>query len=168
MGKQYDIITISTRFKEKKEAGALIKRKKFLETNVLSGILACCFGLYMAAVTGLSKGIYPMAVFVLMFLTGAFLIGSGVRGKPDALMNRIRWKEIAMVLLLLLHPLLAGELGFYTTAFLVITVISWMLTPKKTGKAFGFVLVYSLLVAAAAYAVFTLGLHIVTPPGILI
>lgn len=145
-----------------------MNKKKFLETNVLSGILACCFGLYMAVATGVSRGIYPLAVFLFMILTGVVLVGSGVKGKADSLISRIRWKEIVMVLLLLLHPLMAGMLGFYFTAFLVIGGISWMITPGKTGKALAGVVVYSLLVAAAAFAVFTLGLKIVTPKGFLL
>ena len=143
------------------------KEKIFLKTSFLSGILASCFGFCMAGMTGLSRGMYPMAVFVMIILIGLLLMGIAVRGAPDEKSPRISWKEIVMVLFLFINPLMAGSLGFYFAAFLVIAGISWLITPVKTGKALAGVLGYSLLVTAGAFAVFTLGLKIVTPSGIL-
>ncbi|MCC3383417.1 hypothetical protein D4758_05680 [Enterocloster citroniae] len=160
-------MTISNIVREKKGGGVLIKEKKFLKTNFLSGVLACCFGLCMAGVTGLSRGIYPMTVFVLLILIGMVLLGSAARGAPDQPLSRIWWKEIVMILFLFINPLMAGTLGFYFSAFFVIAGISWLITPVKTGKALAGVLAYSLLVTVAAFAVFTVGLKIVTPSGIL-
>ena len=113
------------------------KEKIFLKTSFLSGILASCFGFCMAGMTGLSRGMYPMAVFVMIILIGLLLMGIAVRGAPDEKSPRISWKEIVMVLFLFINPLMAGILG------------------------------YSLLVTAGAFAVFTLGLKIITPSGIL-
>ena len=84
-------MTISNIVREKKGGGVLIKEKKFLKTNFLSGVLACCFGLCMAGVTGLSRGIYPMTVFVLLILIGMVLLGSAARGAPDQPLSRIWW-----------------------------------------------------------------------------
>ena len=165
--KECAIMTISNIVREKKGGGVLIKEKKFLKTNFLSGVLACCFGLCMAGVTGLSRGIYPMTVFVLLILIGMVLLGSAARGAPDQPLSRIWWKEIVMILLLFINPLMAGTLGFYFAAFFVIAGISWLITPVKTGKALAGVLAYSLLVTVVAFAVFTVGLKIVTPSGIL-
>ena len=72
-----------------------------------------------------------------------------------------------MILFLFINPLMAGTLGFYFAAFFVIAGISWRITPVKTGKALAGVLAYSLLVTVVAFAVFTVGLKIVTPSGIL-
>ena len=121
----------------------------------------------MAGVTGLSRGIYPMTVFVLLILIGMVLLGSAARGAPDQPLSRIWWKEIVMILFLFINPLMAGTLGFYFAAFFVIAGISWLITPVKTGKALAGVLAYSLLVTVVAFAVFTVGLKIVTPSGIL-
>ena len=136
------------------------KEKIFLKTSFLSGSLASCFGFCMAGMTGLSRGMYPMAVFVMIILIGLLLIGIAVRDAPDE-------KTPRMVLFLFINPLMAGILGFYFAAFLVIAGISWLITPVKTGKAMAGVLGYSLLVTAGAFAVFTLGLKIVTPSGVL-
>ena len=88
------------------------KEKIFLKTSFLSGILASCFGFCMAGMTGLSRGMYPMAVFVMIILIGLLLMGIAVRGAPDEKSPRISWKEIVMVLFLFINPLMAGILGF--------------------------------------------------------
>ena len=143
------------------------KEKIFLEKNFLSGFLICCFGIWMAAVTRLTRGIYPMTVFVLMILIGAFLMVRTARGGPGNLLARVSWKEIVMILLLFISPLLAETLGFYCSAYLVIAGISWLIAPEKNGKTLVRVLLYSAVVAVGAFVVFTMLLKITTPTGIL-
>lgn len=143
------------------------KEKIFLDKSFLSGILICCFGGYMAAVTKTARGIYPLTVFVLMIVIGAFLMVGTIRSGPRGLLERISLKEMVLIALLFLNPLLAEKLGFYGSGYLVIAGVSWLIAPEKNAKTLTGVLVYSLVVAVAAYGVFTLLLKISTPAGIL-
>lgn len=144
------------------------ERKNFLEKDFLTGVIVCCFGTGMAATTGFSKGVYPMVVFGLMSVIGVYLILDALRKNDSSCLERVSWKEMAMIAFLFLNPVFAKTLGFYLSGYLVIAGISWMIAPEKNGKALVKVLLYSLCVAAAAYVVFTLVLKIATPAGILL
>lgn len=141
--------------------------KIFLGNNFLSGFLICIFGISMAAVTGLTRGIYPLAVFVLMVFIGTLLMMGTIRGDYGNLLERISWKEILLILLLFINPILAERLGFYFSAYLVIAGVSWLIEPEKNRKVLVRVMIYSLLVTVFSYIVFTLFLKIITPTGIL-
>lgn len=144
------------------------KRKIFLDKGFVAGCLVCCFGAGMAAAAGFSRGVYPLAVFVLMIAAGIFLTVEALRGKISGCLERISWKEPAMIALLFVSPVFAKTVGFYLSASVVIAGISWLTVPEKSVKAFVRVLLYSLFVAAAAYVIFTVLLKINTPKGILL
>ena len=56
------------------------KRKFFLKQAFYQVSWPAVFSFCMAGMTGLSRGMYPMAVFVMIILIGLLLMGIAVRG----------------------------------------------------------------------------------------
>ncbi len=142
------------------------KRKIFLEASFVSGVLAAAFGGGMALVYGTQYGVYPLAVYLILAAMGVLLIVSGLR-KESSRVKKIPLKELGVIALLFVNPLLGEFVGFYLSGFLSVCAISFLFTPPKSVKDALKTALYCLLAAVAVFLVFTKLLRINTPMGFL-
>lgn len=147
-----------------------VEKKSILgDGNLVVGIIALVFGLWMSVYFKTSKGIYPLIIFGLMVFLGALLIIFSISGKSKASVpGKISIREAVVMLLLFATPLSAKTVGFYLSGTLAIYLIMQLFSPSRNVKQLIKTAVYSICTGAAVYVVFTVLLKINTPKGFLI
>lgn len=140
----------------------------FLEKDFLSGLLATLFGFGMLFSTGMTKGIYPAGIFTLIGVFGLIVSITTVRKRPNNSIAKISLKELLLIIFLFITPVFAKVIGFYVAGFFEIAMISLLISPKHTKKNIIGILLASLLVTLVTYGIFTMGLNIRCPRGVLL
>ncbi len=140
----------------------------FLEKDFLSGFFAILFGFGMLLSTGTSKGLYPAGVFAFIGVFGLIVSVTAFLKKPNNWIEKISLKEIVLIAFLFITPFFAKTIGFYTAGFFEIVAISLLISPKHSKKNTLSILVFSLVVTIVTYGIFTMGLNIRCPRGVLL
>ncbi len=142
------------------------KRTIFLCKNLVAGVAGVVFGAAMFLTSGTKSGIYPKILFACMVFLGVYILAEiGFKGQGTRL-GRVSVKEILLILLLFVNPLLGKVLGFYTSGFLTLLGISAVVRRPNRGADWGKMVLYLLFVTVGTYLVFSVLLRIHTPEGI--
>lgn len=142
------------------------KRKFFLDTGFVAGLLSALFGGGMALVYGAEYGVYSLAVFIILTAMGVLLIVRSLQ-KDSGAVKRIPLKELAVIALLFITPLAGEHAGFYLSGFVSVCTISFLFSPPTSAKSALKTALYCLAAAVVVFLVFTELLRIATPSGIL-
>ena len=121
--------------------------------------------------TGMQNWLFPQVLTYLIFFVGAVLmlrvmLGAAVKHVPNIMRaSREDHGVIVDVLvfcaIVLAYILLLDGLGFWLSSFLMLSLASIYLTPKKTRRNIVLAVVVSLVACALAYVVF---LHVFYVP----
>lgn len=142
------------------------KRKIFLYKNLIVGVAGVMFGTVMLLTSGAKSGIYPKILFVCMMLLGIDILVELVWKGQGTRLGRVSIKEVLLILMLFVNPLLGKVLGFYTSGFLTLLGISAITRRPDRASEWGRLILYLLLVTAGTYLVFSVLLRIHTPEGL--
>lgn len=142
------------------------KRKIFLDTGFVAGVLSALFGGGMALVYKAEYGVYSLAVFVILAAMGVLLIARSLR-KESGTVKKIPLKELAVIALLFITPLAGEFAGFYLSGFVSVCAISFLFAPPASAKSALKTALYCLAAAVVVFLIFTELLRIATPSGIL-
>ncbi len=142
------------------------KRKIFLYKNSVTGVAGVVFGAAMFLTSRAKSGIYPKILFACMVFLGLYiLVEMSVKGQGMKL-GRVSIKEVLLILLLFVNPVLGRVLGFYSSGFLTLLGISAITRRPDRMMAWGKMILYLLLVTMGTYLVFSVLLRIHTPKGL--
>lgn len=142
------------------------QKKKILEKEFIVGFLAIAFSLGFAIFDNKSLGLYSTAVFSLFTVLGAISIINSFRHQESNNISVMNFKEIILLVLLFINPMVAKTIGFYISGFLEIFLISLLILPVKNTKSVIKAAVFCLLAVVVAYLIFTVSLRIRCPRGI--
>lgn len=144
------------------------KRKIFLSSHAVAGILSILLGVAMLFSSGSKSGIYPRAVFVCMVFFGVYVLAEMTWKGSGPMLEKISKKGVLLILLLFVNPLIGKTLGFYVSGFLTLLGMSSVIDTPKGLPAWIRLILYLLCVTASVYLIFTVLLRIQTPKGILL
>ncbi len=142
------------------------KRKIFLCKNLVAGVAGVVFGAVMFLASGARSGIYPKILFACMVFLGLCILAQISWKGQGARLGWVSAKEVLLILMLFVNPILGKALGFYTSGFLTLLGISAVIRRPDRVWAWGRMILYLLLVTAGTYLVFSVLLRIHTPEGI--
>lgn len=142
------------------------KRKIFLCKNLAAGVAGVVFGAVMFLTSGAKSGIYPKILFGCMVFLGLCILAEISWKGQGTRLGRVSTKEVLLILMLFVNPILGKVLGFYTSGFLTLLGISAVTRRPDRGWAWGKMVLYLFLVTAGTYLVFSVLLRIHTPEGI--
>ena len=142
------------------------QKKKILEKEFIVGILAIAFSFGFAMFEQKSLGLYSITVFSLFTVLGVISILNSFRHQESNAISKMNFKEIILLVLLFITPLLAKIIGFYISGFVEIFLISLLILPVKDKKSVIKTLIFCLLAVVIAYLIFTVSLRIRCPRGI--
>ncbi|MEG0178909.1 MAG: tripartite tricarboxylate transporter TctB family protein [Oscillospiraceae bacterium] len=143
-------------------------RKIFLDKNFLAGTLAVIIGACIIAIYGFKFGVYPVAVFAILIALGIALIITAFYKQGQAPMDKIMLRELLVIALLFVNPIIANYVGFYVSGAIAVYIIMLLFSPPTSIKQAGKTALYCAAVAVVVYLIFTILLHINTPRGFLI
>lgn len=150
---------------------ALVKMKpKFskeilISKNFLAGIIGCIFSILAMLFNKEPSSPYPAIVFSLMLLMSVLvLIGSFMSSNSDRCKG-FSWKELLLMAILFINPLLAKYFGFYVTVFIEILAITILINKDRSKKGIMISVIFSAVLVAVSYLAFTYGLRIRCPKG---
>ncbi len=144
------------------------KRKIFLSKTGIASVAAILFGAGMLLTASSKIGMYPRVVFAAMIFLGAYALVEMRWKGCGAALERVSVKELLLILMLFINPLIGKMLGFYASGFLALLGISALIETPDSPKAWGKLVVYLLGVTAVVYVVFSVLLRIHTPKGIIL
>ncbi len=142
------------------------KKKKILDKEFIVGALAIAFSLGFVLLDKKSLGLYPITVFSLFTVLGLISILTSLKRQESNAIAKTNLKEIILLLLLFINPLVAKTIGFYISGFVEIFLISVLILPEKNKKSIFKAAVFCLIAVVIAYLIFTVSLRIRCPKGI--
>ena len=134
--------------------------------NFISGLLGIAFSVAMLLVTSKASSAYPYAVFTLMLVFSVIVIAQSLRKKYGGAFEKFTLPEILFIVLLVINPLLANVIGFYVSSFIEVFFI-YVLISGHDKKNILHALIFSVILIAISYVIFTYGLRIRCPSGML-
>ena len=137
------------------------------DKNFLAAIIAIIFSFSMIVTTKSTSSPYPYVIFGLCLALGVLLLAQTLIRKNTSSVEMLTWKELLFMAILIINPLCAKLIGFYVSAFIEVFVISIFISSDKHWKTIGKLLLYSFLIVAFSYVLFTFGLRIRCPKGAL-
>ena len=143
-------------------------KKLYFEKDFIVGIVIIAFGLFMLLNPGKSSSIYTVTVFSMLLLLGVVEIFQAIKSSVANTVEKITVRELVLIVLMLINPFFAKTIGFYLTGFLEILLISVMISTERNGKSLLRIIAFSLIVTIVTYLIFSVGLNIHCPGGILI
>lgn len=142
--------------------------KIFFEKNLIAGILATSFGTAMLLTTGMERGLYPAVIFSLMTIFGLIVSIASIRKPAGNPVDKISKRELLLILSLFINPVFAKIIGFYVAGFVELSAISLITAPTRTKKDVVKILAFALAATLLTYLIFTVGLRIRCPRGVLL
>jgi uncharacterized membrane protein (GlpM family) len=142
------------------------KKKKILDKEFIVGALAIAFSLGFVLLDKKSLGLYPITVFSLFTVLGLISILSSFKRQESNAIARTNLKEIILLLLLFINPIVAKTIGFYVSGFVEIFLISILILPEKNKKSILKTAIFCLIAVIVAYLIFTVSLRIRCPRGV--
>ena len=139
--------------------------KVVIGKSFVAGLLGIAMGISLLIYGKSRLNNYLIIVFGLMIVLGVLLICSTLSKRNDSLLERISIKEIALILLLFINPLIGKVFGFYSTAFLEIFLFSLLTEKEIKLKVFLKTVLISLVITILAYVIFSFLLKIHCPTG---
>lgn len=139
--------------------------KVVIGKSFVAGLLGIAMGISLLIYGKSRLNNYLIIVFGLMIVLGVLLICSSLSKRNDSLLERISIKEIALILLLFINPLIGKAFGFYSTAFLEIFLFSLLTEKEIKLKVFLKTVLISLVITILAYVIFSFLLKIHCPTG---
>ena len=140
-------------------------KESFFSRNFLAGVVGCIFSIFAIAYNHAPSSPYPGIVFSLMLFFSIFvLLQSVLFGKNDRC-SGFGLAEIVLMMFLVINPASAKYFGFYATALIEILAIAIFINKDKSKKGIIVSILFSLILVAVSYVIFTYGLRIRCPRG---
>ncbi len=137
------------------------------------------FGLWGTTRMSAGAALFPTVLSVALAVFSLVLLFASLRARPDSLMamsfpfDGVPWFNLlAVMIALVCFTFGVGRIGFYKSAFLFVTAVTWFLLSR--GRAGGHLhhvvksVVFAVFLTGAVYMAFAVILGIPTPRGILV
>ena len=135
--------------------------------NGLGGGLSILATLVLLSQNSAPSSTYPALVLGGMLLFSALTFLSAFRKEQDPA-RAFSVKELVLMAVLFFNPLCMKVVGFWVTAFVEIFVFSLIIETKRTRRQVLSILLFCLVCVVVSYCIFTIGLRIRCPRGILV
>lgn len=142
------------------------QKKKILEKEFIVGVLAIAFSLGFVIFDKKSLGLYSITVFSLFSVLGIISVMNSFRRQDTNAISTTNLKEIILLILLFINPIVAKIIGFYISGFIEIFLISLLILPEKNKKSIFKAAIFCFVAVVIAYLIFTVSLRIRCPRGI--
>jgi len=146
----------------------MVKEKFFLSKNFLTGVLSSLFGALMLLAFKMEQDSYTLIIFSFLIILGIFMMASSISRTNLPQFSKFSPRELLFITSLFITPFLAKVIGFYISAYLEIVAISLIIAPKRNVKTIVKMLLFALVATTITYLIFTFGLRIRCPRGVLL
>ncbi len=147
---------------------AEFSKERLLSKNFLAGAIGCIFSVFAMLYNSEPSSPYPGIVFALMLSISIVVLLQSVLSGKNERCSGFGLSEVILMVLLVVNPALAKYFGFYATAFIEVLAVTIFINRDKSKKGLLISVVFSIVLIAVSYAVFTYGLRIRCPRGRLI
>ncbi len=132
--------------------------------NFWAGLIGCVFSVLVMMFNKNPSSAYPMIVSLLSLVFSLMVLFECLMGKNDRC-SGFGWQEIILMAVLVINPALGKYFGFYFTAFIEVLVILLFINKDRSKKGVITSIVFSIILVAVSYLIFTYGLRIRCPKG---
>ena len=146
----------------------LSTKKADLYTGIFSIIVALAFYFQTGELAAESK-VLPLVLVVFLIVSGIVLVIRGFIGKNDKplVADIVYSRAFIMLAAAVVYLTAIVYVGFYTSSFIFLVLMSWLLNDQgRSLKTLGVSVIFGVVITAAVYLTFTLSLKVPTPIGL--
>ncbi len=142
------------------------------KADIYAGISSIIVALAFYSQTGelaVESKVLPLVLIVFLTVSGVVLMIRGFISKNDKPLVADIVYSRAFIMLAAAAVYLAAiiYIGFYTSSFIFLVLMSWLLNDQgRSLKTLGVSVVFGIIITAAVYLTFTLSLKVPTPIGL--
>ncbi len=150
-----------------------LNTKMYLEKEFYIGAFSVILGIFLMNAPDRNEGlylIYPKIMYGGLLVIGIIMLLTVLTGKGshNIVEVKIGGYELSLMLLIMFVRPAIGNLGLYTTLFMMNVIVSLMIEKDKNRRTILRIIVFNLILITVFYLIFAILLNVSTPKAWLI